>query len=781
MRMSGVPDPSPGELYEFGPFRLDAEKEVLLRQGQPVPLTPKAFQILLVLVRRNGEVASKDEIMKTVWPDTFVEETNLTRNIFSIRRALGEGSENQYIVTVSGKGYRLAKSAMPESPNEVNVVSAVRSTVEVEVQEERKRNRLAWIAVPTAIVLAGAGAAYILLHRTARLTETDTIVIADFSNGTNDPVFEQTLTQGLAVELEQSPFLQIVSDQRVQHTLQLMNRQGTERLTPSLAREVCERIGATVVLEGSISTLGNEYVLGLRATRCDSGDRLDAEQTTARTKEQVLDALTLVARRFRRRAGESIQTRTKLDKPLEEVTTASLNALQAYSAGLHASMTESLVAGIPLQKRAIDLDPNFALAFAQLALDYADSGQTGPAIQAASRANELRNRASDRERFLIGVIYDRVVTGNLERARQTCMSWAQTYSRDPVPHAMASGLILQGLGDFDVSIEEAKKALVLDPDFGPAYTNLAYSYFLEDRMKEATSVVTQAAGRGLDSPEMIVLRYSIAFAAGDAEGMKQAAALSTSKPWAEDWMFQTEALAAADRGQIRVARALSRKARALAVSVGQPERAAGYESAFAIDEALFGYPREAIRAATEAARTSHARDVEYTAALAFGLAGEVRESEAMRKDLHDRFPEDTAVNRIYLPVLSAVLAMAKGNAPEAVEALQVTAGNEMAMVGDGSAMLGNVHSPYIRGQALFRTGKVQEGIAEFSRIVDHPGIRFTDPIGSLAHLQIARGYLFAGDRIKARGVYEMFLKQWAGADSDLPILREAQRELGSIH
>ena len=499
-------------------------------------------------------------------------------------------------------------------------------------------------------------------------------------------------------------------------------------------------------------------------------------KATARSKEQVLDALTLVARRFRRRAGESAQTRNTHDKPLEEATTASLEALKAYSSGLRVILNESVIAGIPLQKRAIELDPGFALAYAQIALSYSDSGQTGPAIQAASHAYELRNRASDRERFLIEVIHDRVVTGNLERARQTCMSWAQTYPRDPVAHAMASGLILQGLGDFDAAIEEAKKALAMDSDFGPAYTNLAYSYFLEGRMKEASNVVTQASGRGFNPPEMIVLRYAIAFAAEDAEGMKHAAALASGKPWAEDWMYQAEALAAADRGQIRLARQLSRKARALAVSVGQSERAAGYESAFAVDEALFGFPGEAIRSATDALRMSHSRDVEYTAALAFGLAGEVRQSDALRTDLSDRFPEDTVVNRIYLPVLSAVHAMAKGNAAEAVEALQVTAGGEMAMVGDGSAMLGNVHSPYIRGQALLRAGQVQEGIAEFNKIVDHPGIRFTDPIGSLAHLQIARGYRLGGDSIQARSAYEMFLKRWASADPDLPIFREAQRE-----
>jgi eukaryotic-like serine/threonine-protein kinase len=245
-------------------------------------------------------------------------------------------------------------------------------------------------------------------------------------------------------------------------------------------------------------------------------------------------------------------------------------------------------------------------------------------------------------------------------------------------------------------------------------------------------------------------------------------------------MSQAEALAAADRGQIRPARQLSRKAKELAITVGQPERAAGYESAFAVDEALFGYPSEAIRDATEALRMSRGRDVEYTAALAFGLAGDLQQADVLRKDLHDRFPEDTAVNRIYLPVLSAILAMGKGNAPAAVEDLQVATTGEMAMVGDGSAMLGNVHSPYIRGEALFRAGRVQEGIAEFLKIVDHPGIRFTDPIGSLAYLQLSRGYRLTGDRNKARSAYEVLFKQWAEADPDLPILKEAQREFRAL-
>src|SRR6516225_7032567 len=376
---------------------------------------------------------------------------------------------------------------------------------------------LTWkIVVPAAALLVAlvAGALYLRSHRTPKLTDKDTIVLADFTNTTDDPVFDGALRQGLSIQLEQSPFLSLISDEQIRQTLGLMGRTGGERLTAALAREVCERIGATVVLEGSISTLGNEYVLGLRATRCGTGDLLDVQQATGKTKEQVLEALTQVASRFRRRAGESLRTRQMHDKPLEEGTTASLEALKSFSAGVRASLNESMVAGIPLQRRAVELDPNFALAWAHLALSYADSGQTAPGAEAAKRAYELRNRASDRERFLIEVTYDRIVTGNLERARQTCMSWAQSYPRDPVAPGLASGLILQGLGDFDISIEEARKAVALDPDMSPAYTNLAYSYFLEGQMKQAANIVSEASARGFNPPEMLALRYAIAFAAG---------------------------------------------------------------------------------------------------------------------------------------------------------------------------------------------------------------------------------------------------------------------------
>ena len=778
--MSGVANKSGRELYEFGPFRVDAEKELLLRAGQPVALTPKTFQILLTLVRHSGELVTKDEIMKAVWPDTFVEETNLTRNIFSLRKALGESPENQYIITVSGRGYRLAERAQKVPQHDLEILAAPRSTVELQVEEGKPRRWIDMLTIATSILAIALVAIYLVLRRTPRLTEKNAVVIAEFSNSTGDPIFDETLRQGLAVQLEQSPFLHIVSDERVHHVLQLMGKEPNERFAAAAAREVCERIGATALLEGSIASLGQQYVLGLRATHCDTSDSLDVEQATATSKEQVLDVLSHMASRFRHRVGESLTTSQMHDKPLEEATTSSLDALRAYSLGARAVLSGSFVMGATFLRRAIELDPKFALAHAHVALVYADSGQSGPAFESARRAYELRDRVSDREKFFISVIFDRIVTGNLERAQQTCLLWARTYPRDAVPHALSSGGILQGVGDFEGSIEEAKTAIAMDPDLGPAYDNMAYSYFALDRPSEAEKIVRRASERGFNPPEMLFLRYSIAFRRSNSDDMNRVVALSQGKPWAEDWISQAQALTAADAGQLQLARKLSQRAVDIALRAQQPDRAAGYEASFAVYQALFGYPREAIGRASAALKFSRGRDVEYAAGLALGMAGDLSQAEELSRDLQFRFPEDTVANRFYLPVLRAVIAM-KNRAPQtAIDLLQVALPGEMALVGDWSAILGNVHSAYVRGEAFLSAGHASEALSEFQKLLDHSGLRINDPLGSLAQLQIGRAYALTGDRIKTRSAYEAFFSRWASGDPDVPILISAKAEYHAI-
>lgn len=427
------------ELYEFGPFRVDPEKEILLRAGVPIPLMPKTFQILLTLVRHGNEVVSKDDLMKTVWPDTFVEETNLTRNIFTLRKALGENPpEQRYIVTVPGRGYRLAESVRLAPESELSVVAAEYTKVQVQIGGAEPWK---WIAVGSVLVIAAiAGSLRLLLRRAPVLTGKDNLVLADFANSTGDPVFDGTLRQGMSVQLEQSPFLSLVSEERIQHTLRLMGQPACAPFTPALAREVCIRTGSAAVLEGSITRMGSQYVLGLRAANCRTGRLLDEEQVQARRKEDVLKALGRIASRFRRRVGESVATIEEHNTPLPEATTPSLNALEAYSKGWKALYSRGAVAALPFFKRAIEIDPKFAAAQAAVGRVYADLDEPELAAEYMSRAWRLGERASDPERFFISGNYEMLVTENLAKAREIAETWLQTYPREPVAHLNVIGV-----------------------------------------------------------------------------------------------------------------------------------------------------------------------------------------------------------------------------------------------------------------------------------------------------------------------------------------------------
>src|SRR5277367_3894139 len=479
--MSARPTQAAKELYEFGPFQVDPEKETLVRDGEPVPLTPKTFQILLVLVRHGQAVVTKDDLMKMVWPDTFVEEANLSRNIFLLRKALGEtAQDHRYIVTVPGRGYRLTENVHLIPGQEFSIAAATHSRVQIEVKETRPWK---WIALAAVIVLALAGGLWrVLSHRRAVLGTKDTVVLADFANSTGDAVFDETLLQGLAIQLRQSPYLSLISDQRISHTLHLMGQRADAQLTPELARGVCERTGSTAILEGSIAPLGSQYVLTLQARSCRTGEVLDQEQVQAARKEDVLTALGQIASRFRSRVGESLATIQEHNTPLAEATTPSLEALEAYSAGWKLHTTIGAMAALPLLKRAVETDPNFALAQATLAREYADLDESDLAAESATRAWQARDHAGDREKFYITATYEGLATGNLQKARHNDEAWAQSYPRDPVPHSLLAGFPNKAAGRYEQALVEARKATELDPDFAIGYYNLAVNNFYLDRV-----------------------------------------------------------------------------------------------------------------------------------------------------------------------------------------------------------------------------------------------------------------------------------------------------------
>jgi DNA-binding winged helix-turn-helix (wHTH) protein/tetratricopeptide (TPR) repeat protein len=778
--MSGNPSPSGNELYEFGPFRVDPEKETLQRAGEPVRLTPKTFQILLVLVRHSEQVVTKDALMKTVWPDTFVEEANLSRNIFMLRKALGESpQDHRYIVTVPGRGYRLAENVRLVPQHELSIVAVKHSKVQVEIEETRPWG---WISVALILLLGvSAGAFWFFFHRTTVLGERDTVVLADFANSTGDPVFEGTLRQGMAVQLEQSPFLSLISDQRIEQTLKMMGRPADAPLSPDTAREICERTGSTAVLEGSIARLGSEYVLGLRAKNCRTGDIVDQEQVEAQRKEDVLHGLSQMASRFRTRAGESLPSVEKFSTPLAEGTTTSLDALRSYSAGVKIAFSTSFVAALPLFERAVQIDPQFALAHAHLGLDYSDIGESVLAAASTSQAYQLRERASEREQFFITALYDRQVTGNLEKAQQTCKLWAQTYPRDIDPHGLIAGFIYQGSGQYQKSIAEAQEAIRMNPDFAPAYTNLAYSYFYSDRLAEAENAIRQAAEHQIEIPELVLLRYYLAFLQNDPAAMDRAVALASGKSGAEDWMAHSQALIWARSGQLHLARKMSRRAQDLALQAGQRERAATYETAAAVWEASYGNRRLATASAKAALALSQGRDVEFGAALALALSGDFSRSLVLANDLERRFPEDTSVRLSYLPALRGLAALNRRQPATAIEQLENVPPEEMAVTGiTFFAFFGSLYPAYVRGEAYLATHQGPKAATEFQKILDHRGVIAGDPIGALAHLQLGRAYAMAGDKLKAKTAYQDFLTLWRDADPDIPVLEEAKTEYSKL-
>ena len=613
-------------------------------------------------------------------------------------------------------------------------------------------------------------------HRTPTLAEKDTVVLADFANTTGDPVFDGALRQGLSVQLAQSPYLSLIPDERIHRTLTLMGQSADARLTPQIARALCERTGSTAVLAGSITSLGQQYVLGLRAEDCRTGNVLDEEQAQASRKEDVLNVLSQIAGRFRKRIGESLTTIEKHNIPLAEATTTSLEALRAYSLGWNAIFGPSGPGeAIPFFKRAIEIDPNFASAYAMLGRVYEDMGEAAPAIENTKRAYQIRDRTSDPERFFIESSYDLQVTGNLEKARQTSELWSQTYPRDERPVGLLS-FIYQDLGRYDKSIDTGKRAIEIDRDFVPGYANLAWAYVLSDRLTEAQHVVQLASERKLEFPDLYILLYDIAFLQNDKAGMERAVALAQGKTGGEHWIMQREACVLAYTGHIRDARAMSRRAIQLAEQAGQPGRAELYRAGVAAREALFGNSEEAKRQALAALGASKDRDVEYGAAFALAMSGDTARVANIIDDLDRRFPEDTFVRFSYLPTLRALVAEHHGNPTKALEYLEAESPYDLGIAGSWAGFLGDMYPVYVRGLAYLALQQGREASVEFQKIVTHRGIVGSDPVGAAALLKLPQAYAIAGEKSKADSAYQQFFALWNDADPDTPVLQLARQE-----
>jgi serine/threonine protein kinase/tetratricopeptide (TPR) repeat protein len=649
-----------------------------------------------------------------------------------------------------------------------------------------RRHRLAALGTTAGVVflvLSGV-TAWSLSQRDSptrtRLTARDTIVLADFDNKTGDPVYDDTLRQGLSVELQQSPFLSLISDRQVQQTLALMGQPKQARLTPEIAQQVCERTGSAAILEGSIASLGSQYVIGLRAKNCNTGNVLDQEQVQAARREDVLNSLSQIGRKFRARVGESLATVERHSTPLEEATTPSLEALKLYSTGWKLTLSSAYALAIPFYQRAVQIDNQFAMAHANLGFVYGGVGKSALSSESTTRAWQLRDRVSDRERFFIDFTYYRQATGNLEKAFETLELWAQTYPRgaEPDPQDLLGGLSTAGTGRLERGIEQSEKTIAANPGLVVGYTNLARNYFHLDRFREAQDTLQRAAARKLEFPELLVYRYNIAWLNGDDQQMHQAVAMVRGKRGvAEHRVANAEALALAHSGRLQNARRVSSRAVDMALQEGQRETGATYQAAAAVWEALYGNAAEAKKIALGSLALANGRDVQYAAGLALAFSGETSRSEALAGDLEKRFPEDTFAKFTYVPVLRALSALAQGKPADSLEVLQTTLRYELAPNGlNFNFYLGGLHSAYVRGQAFIATHQYVEAAAEFQKILDHRGIVGADPIGALAHLQLGRVYVLSGDKTRAKAAYQTFLALWKDSDPDVPILKRAEAE-----
>jgi len=635
------------------------------------------------------------------------------------------------------------------------------------------------IVVPAVGLVVAAligGGLYFRFRPAAPLTEKDTVVLADFTNSTDDAVFDDALKQALAVDLEQSPFLNVLSDRRINETLRLMGRGANERVTREVAQEICLRTGSKALLAGSISRLGNEYMVGLEAVGCGNGDSLAKEQAAASSKEDAVKALGKVAASLRTKLGESLASVQKFDVPIE-ATTPSLEALKTFSMGVTTQEKRGDSEAVPFLRRAIELDPNFAMAYARLAVAYGNLGQPSLAAENLKKAYALRDRVSEREKFHITADYYAFATGELEKEAQTYLLWMQSYPRDYIPHANL-GDNSKTLGQYDKAVAETQEALRLEPNNLIEHTNLGLDLLALNRVSEAKVAFDQALVRKLDGWTLRLYMYYLAFLRGDSAHMEQQLSWGAGKPGAEDPLLSAQSDTEAYYGRLTKARDFTRRAVDSAIRADSKETAALWQVNAALREAEYGNAAAAKQGVTAALALAPGRDVKVLGALALARVGDTARAKAMIEELEKSNPTNTVLKLYWLPTLKAATELNGSNSARALESLEAAAPYELGE--PPPTQEGTLYPVYLRGQAYLQARQGQAASTEFQKFLDHRGIVVNFPLGALAHLGLARAYALWGDTTKSRTAYQDFLNLWKEADSDIPILKEAKEEYAKL-
>ena len=637
-----------------------------------------------------------------------------------------------------------------------------------------------WTGSAAAVAGCLAIAGWLFLPRHAHALEpTDTIVLADFANSTGDVVFDDTLKQGLATDLQQSPFLNILRDQKVRATLKLMKRSPDERLTGEVAQELCQRTGSKAVIAGSIANIGSEYVVGLNAMDCQTGESLTRQQARVAKKEDVLNALDQAATKLRENVGESLSSVQRYETPLAQATTPSLEALKAYSLGRMAAQTKGPTAALPLYQHAIELDPNFAIAYQNLGTQYRNLDEYELASENYQKAYDLRGRASEDEKYAISSVYYSFTTGELQKANQAYELWSQAYPRNYAPHNNL-GVNYSALGQYDKAVTEYLESSRLNPDSGTLWANLVADYSRLNRLREAKAAYQLAMSRKLEYPALHSNRYGVAFLEGDVEEMQRQADLATGNPEAEGILLSAQSDTEAFSGRLGNARELSQRAVDSTRRASEKETAAEWEMNAALREAEFGNASQARKQTAAALALASTRDVRILAALALARAGDSDRAQKMADELQTQNPLNTKINGYFLPAIRAAVEMNRKNPAKAIEILQVAAPYELGNPEPQPVVGAMMYPVYVRGQAYLLLHQGNAAAAEFQKFLDHRGVVVNCPLDALARLGLARAYAMQGDAAKAKAAYQDFLILWKNADPDIPILIAAKAEYAKL-
>jgi DNA-binding winged helix-turn-helix (wHTH) protein len=810
-----------GGIFRFGEFQVDAGARTLRREEKMVALSFRAFDVLLYFVENPGKALTRDELLKNVWPDSYVDENSLAQSISMLRRALDEKpGDNTYIVTLTGRGYQFVAPVQVVAPQNLSVVAdattpanpglsgllfrqqTVRASITTTEEQDPQRSlasgnrpltRLVAVSAVVAtlvVTLAILGGAWLWRsHRTPKLTERDTIVLADFSNSTGDAVFDDTLKTALNISLRQSPFLNVLSDSEVTKTLQQMTRPANTKLTRELTRELCLRAGKKAYIEGSIASLGSQYVLGLRAANCQTGDTVAEQQATAASKEKVLDILGEEASKLRTELGESLVTVQKFDVPLAQATTPSLEALKAYSLGRNATRGRGPAAALPYDQHAIELDPNFAMGYFAVGIDYFSLNQPGRAGEYYTKAFHLREHVSEREKLAISVWYYLNVTGQLDQAAQIFQEEIESYPLKGGEY-VTLGVLLSAQGQYEKAAGAARQAARLAPDWVGGYENLANDDLALQRLDETQQVIREAQTRKLDGYLLHIHLCALAFLRADPIAMASEQRWLASKQEYEHFGLAFASDTEAYAGHVSKARELTRRAVDSATRADSKENGAIWQANAALQQAAYGSPVEARQAAAEALKLGPAsQGVDVEAALAFAVAGDAARAQSMARDLGKRFPLDTQMQSLWLPAIRAQLALNKEDPAAALNALEAASPVELGNIPFGNN-ISCLYHVYLRGEAYLATRQGTQAAAEFQKILDHSGIVWNCWTGALARLGVARANALQAQtsrepdadaaRARAFTAYRDFLALWKDADPDIPILKRAKAEYAKL-